>query len=208
MQLLDTWSFDANELDQDELCECACIVFECALQLDGLEGVVEMSECSLQRGASFLDADADHLCLGGLRSDARPPHLVAVRIPFSQRLPQLCARSRCTASVLLLLDNPRYGTPAHHAHQPIVPGPLDPRCASIGGRLHRRPHATNGRPCASGSSHWARCRSSRSIQRLHGQCPDARRPSLQRQVRPRELPFRHTCTHAQAAWSWPPPRVR
>jgi hypothetical protein len=56
MQLLDTWSFDANELNQDELCECACIVFECALQLDGLEGVVEMSEYKLQRKAPSLDA--------------------------------------------------------------------------------------------------------------------------------------------------------
>ena len=41
---LSGWSFDANELDQDELCECACIIFECALLTEGLDTVVSMSE--------------------------------------------------------------------------------------------------------------------------------------------------------------------
>ena len=209
MQFLDTWSFDANELDQDELCECACIVFECALQLDGLDGVVEMSKCSLTLGQSISSMlQTNHLCLAGLRPDARPPHLVAVRLPLPKRLPQFCARSRCSASVLFLLDNARPCTPARHPHQPIVPGPLDSTRLSIGGRLRRRSHATNGRPCPSGSSHRARCRSSRPVQRLHGQRPHPSCAGVQRQVCPRELPFRHACAHAQAARPWPPPRVR
>jgi hypothetical protein len=39
IDFLSTWAFDANELDQDELCECACIIFECALQMEGLAGI-------------------------------------------------------------------------------------------------------------------------------------------------------------------------
>jgi hypothetical protein len=34
---LSTWAFDANLLDLDELCECACIIFECFLEMDGLQ---------------------------------------------------------------------------------------------------------------------------------------------------------------------------
>lgn len=34
--MLSNWSFDANQLDLDELCECACIIFECFLDSEDL----------------------------------------------------------------------------------------------------------------------------------------------------------------------------
>ena len=42
---LGQWAFDANELNQDELCECACIIFECVLTMDGLDSSLDIREC-------------------------------------------------------------------------------------------------------------------------------------------------------------------
>lgn len=36
INMISNWSFDANQLDLDELCECACMIFECFLDSEGL----------------------------------------------------------------------------------------------------------------------------------------------------------------------------
>lgn len=48
LDFLSTWNFDANQLDQDELCECACLIFECCMLMDGVDlGGPDRSECAL-----------------------------------------------------------------------------------------------------------------------------------------------------------------
>lgn len=44
INLLSIWSFDANDLDQDELCECANIMFECLLQMDGIDSSITIGQ--------------------------------------------------------------------------------------------------------------------------------------------------------------------
>lgn len=36
IDMIASWSFNANVFDLDELCECACIIFECFLESEGL----------------------------------------------------------------------------------------------------------------------------------------------------------------------------
>ena len=143
IELMQEWSFNALELEADDLWECASLMFECVLQMEGVEVGVSIGQSKVIIEWIFADPDLFS------RSNPFSPLGSQIGLSRSEWIPQLCSCNRCATSDLLLSGSPWRCSSSQHTlsvgcaqRQEMVK--TDPRDGTW--RI-RQNHAPNGRLC-------------------------------------------------------------